>query len=109
MGDEVDELQIELGPSLWVKTPGEHWWHQRERGRGSLLSTSQAVDLALDEIERLQGLTAGLTDALWNWWGDGSYADPDHDEHADWCGFDNVPDNCICGRSLFPEEDKTNE
>ncbi len=54
------EQQVELGPSLWVKTPGEHWWHQRERGRGSLLSTSQAVDLALDEIERLRK-------ELWLW------------------------------------------
>ncbi len=53
------------------------------------------------EIERLEGLTMDLTDALWNWWGDGSFADPDHVEHAVWC---DVPDDCLCGRSLFPEE-----
>ncbi|MCP3936274.1 MAG: hypothetical protein GY708_12990 [Actinomycetia bacterium] len=60
---------------------------------------------AATEIERLEGLTMDLTDALWNWWGDGSDADDEHDEHADWC---DVPADCLCGRSLFPEG-KTNE
>ncbi|MCP3857846.1 MAG: hypothetical protein GY698_24510 [Actinomycetia bacterium] len=54
MSDQVGELQVQLGPTLFVKSPGEHWWHQRERGRGSLATNSQAVDLALDEIERLR-------------------------------------------------------
>ncbi len=63
------------------------------------------AEMAQAEIERLEGLVVDLTDALWNWWGDGSDAD---DEHADWCEFDNVPADCLCGRSLFPEA-KTNE
>ncbi|MCP3879334.1 MAG: hypothetical protein GY701_13235, partial [Sulfitobacter sp.] len=45
------------------------------------------AEMAQAEIERLEGLTMDLTDALWNWWGDGSFADPDHVEHAVWCEF----------------------
>ena len=75
---------------------------------------------AADHIAQLEAFIWEQTEALHNWWGDGSFrtaaddilfVEPsewfakygtDPDQHPSWCPvIEREP--CICGRSLFPE------